>query len=32
MITLYGMGSPNIVKIYIVLEELAVPYAVPSGR
>jgi GSH-dependent disulfide-bond oxidoreductase len=28
MITLYGMGSPNVVKIYIALEELALPYAV----
>ena len=27
MITLYGMGSPNVVKIYIALEELALPYA-----
>ena len=26
MITLYGMGSPNVVKIYIALEELALPY------
>ncbi len=28
MITLYGMGSPNVVKIYIALEELALPYNV----
>jgi GST-like protein len=28
MITLYGMGSPNVVKIYIGLEELALPYTV----
>jgi GST-like protein len=28
MITLYGMGSPNVVKIYIVLEELGLPYEV----
>jgi GSH-dependent disulfide-bond oxidoreductase len=28
MITLYGMGSPNVVKIYIALEELDLPYAV----
>ena len=28
MITLYGMGSPNVVKIYIALEELALPYTV----
>jgi GSH-dependent disulfide-bond oxidoreductase len=28
MITLYGMGSPNVVKIYIALEELALPYSV----
>jgi GSH-dependent disulfide-bond oxidoreductase len=28
MITLYGMGSPNVVKIYIALEELELPYAV----
>jgi GST-like protein len=28
MITLYGMGSPNVVKIYIALEELALPYKV----
>jgi GST-like protein len=26
MITLYGMGSPNVVKVYIALEELALPY------
>jgi GSH-dependent disulfide-bond oxidoreductase len=26
MITLYGMGSPNVVKIFIALEELALPY------
>jgi GSH-dependent disulfide-bond oxidoreductase len=28
MITLYGMGSPNVVKAYIALEELALPYTV----
>src|ERR1700761_5313625 len=28
MITLYGMGSPNVVKIFIALEELALPYTV----
>ena len=28
MITLYGMGSPNVVKIYIALEELGLDYAV----
>ncbi|WP_428484064.1 glutathione S-transferase family protein [Rhodopila sp.] len=28
MITLYGMGSPNVVKIYIALEEVALPYTV----
>jgi GSH-dependent disulfide-bond oxidoreductase len=28
MITLYGMGSPNVVKIYIALEELDLPYEV----
>ncbi len=28
MITLYGMGSPNVVKIYIALEELRLPYQV----
>jgi len=28
MITLYGMGSPNVVKIYIALEELDLPYTV----
>jgi len=28
MITLYGMGSPNVVKVYIALEELAVAYTV----
>ena len=27
MITLYGMGSPNVVKVYIALEELRLPYA-----
>lgn len=37
MITLYGMGSPNVAKIYIALEELALPYTVQpvdvfSGR
>ncbi|HEX5325506.1 MAG TPA: glutathione S-transferase N-terminal domain-containing protein [Acetobacteraceae bacterium] len=28
MITLYGMGSPNVVKIYIALEELGLAYQV----
>ena len=28
MIELYGMGSPNVVKIYIALEELGLPYNV----
>ena len=28
MIELYGMGSPNVVKIYIALEELELPYTV----
>jgi GSH-dependent disulfide-bond oxidoreductase len=28
MIELYGMGSPNVVKIYIALEELGLPYSV----
>jgi GST-like protein len=28
MITLYGMGSPNVVKIYVALEELALAYTV----
>ncbi len=28
MITLYGMGSPNVVKIYVALEELDLPYTV----
>jgi GST-like protein len=28
MIELYGMGSPNVVKIYIALEELGLPYHV----
>jgi GSH-dependent disulfide-bond oxidoreductase len=28
MIELYGMGSPNVVKIYIALEELNLPYNV----
>ncbi|HXT78548.1 MAG TPA: glutathione S-transferase N-terminal domain-containing protein [Acetobacteraceae bacterium] len=28
MITLYGMGSPNVVKVYIALEELGLPYSV----
>ena len=28
MITLYGMGSPNVVKIYIALEELGLRYTV----
>jgi len=28
MITLYGMASPNVVKVYIALEELALPYEI----
>jgi GST-like protein len=28
MITLYGMGSPNVVKVYIALEEVGLPYEV----
>src|SRR6202051_1287435 len=28
MIKLYGMGSPNVVKVYIGLEELGLPYEV----
>ncbi len=28
MIELYGMGSPNVVRIYIALEELGLPYSV----
>ena len=28
MIELYGMGSPNVVKVYIALEELGLPYHV----
>ena len=28
MIELYGMGSPNVVKIYIALDELGLPYKV----
>ena len=28
MITLYGMGSPNVVKVYIALEEMGLPYEV----
>lgn len=28
MLTLYGMGSPNVVKIYIALEELGLDYTV----
>ena len=28
MIDLYGMGSPNVVKVYIALEELELPYTV----
>lgn len=28
MIELYGMGSPNVVKIYVALEEMALPYHV----
>ncbi len=30
MITLYGMGSPNVVKIFIALEELGLPYEVAA--
>jgi GST-like protein len=29
MIDLYAMGSPNVVKIYIALEEMALPYTHP---
>jgi GSH-dependent disulfide-bond oxidoreductase len=28
MIKLYGMGSPNVVKVYIALEEMGLPYEV----
>jgi GST-like protein len=28
MIDLYGMGSPNVVKIYVALEEMGLPYKV----
>jgi GST-like protein len=28
MIELYGMGSPNVVKVYIALEEVGLPYTV----
>lgn len=28
MIELYGMGSPNVVKIYVALEEMGLPYTV----
>ena len=28
MIALYGMGSPNVVKVYIALEEMGLPYEV----
>jgi GSH-dependent disulfide-bond oxidoreductase len=28
MIELYGMGSPNVVKVYIALDELSLPYTV----
>jgi GSH-dependent disulfide-bond oxidoreductase len=28
MIELYGMGSPNVVKVYLALEELGLPYTV----
>src|ERR1700685_3994903 len=28
MIKLYGMGSPNVVRIFIALEELGLPYEV----
>ncbi|MCL2429436.1 MAG: glutathione S-transferase, partial [Alphaproteobacteria bacterium] len=28
MIDLYGMGSPNVVRIYVALEELGLPYQV----
>lgn len=27
MITLYGMGSPNVIKVMILIEELALPYS-----
>ena len=30
MIKLYGMGSPNVVKVYIALEELGLPYEVAA--
>ena len=30
MITLYGMGSPNVLKVYIALEELALSYEVSA--
>ena len=30
MIKLYGMGSPNVLKVYIALEELALPYEVSA--
>jgi glutathione S-transferase len=28
MIDLYAMGSPNVVKVYIALEEMGLPYTV----
>ena len=28
MIDLYAMGSPNVVKIYVALEEMGLPYTV----
>src|ERR1700733_2168403 len=30
MIKLFGMGSPNVLKVYIALEELALPYEVSA--
>jgi len=32
MITLYGMGSPNVVKVFIALEELAIGEDRQAGR
>jgi hypothetical protein len=31
MIDLYAMGSPNVVKIYIALEEMGLPYTSSSS-
>ena len=28
MIDLYAMGSPNVVKVYVALEEMGLPYSV----